>query len=465
MPQRPTYEDLEERIRELERALDEREERSGSSPVEATEPKRAEKVLEEKKRLPDKLIDAIAIPVFYKDRGGRYIGFNKAFETFFGEARGQLIGKTVFDISPPELAEIYHAKDNALFESGGVQRYESQLRNAQGLLRDVIFQKSVYTDDQGRIIGLIGAILDITSRKRMIKAVQESEERSKALADASFEAIFLSDKGICIDQNQTAERMFGYTHCEAVGRHGTEWIDPEDRDLVNHNMKIGRTAPYEVNALRKDGSKFRCEIQSRMMAFHGRAVGVTALRDISARKQAEKQLTKLNQTLVGRTSLAEQRAVHIQQLALELTDAEDRERKNIASILHDDFQRQEDKIRILIADDHHLIRQALAKMLQIGNKMKVVGQAVDGGEAVRLAALLQPDVVLMDVNMPELNGFEAASQIKREYPHIGIIGLSMYNNGTSRQKMLNAGAAAYLTKTESPETLIETILQVHRRNT
>jgi CheY-like chemotaxis protein len=123
---------------------------------------------------------------------------------------------------------------------------------------------------------------------------------------------------------------------------------------------------------------------------------------------------------------------------------------------------QEDKIRILIADDHHLIRQALAKMLQVGNKMKVVGQAVDGGEAVRLATQLQPDVVLMDVNMPELNGFEATSRIKREFPHIGIIGLSMHNNGSARQKMLNAGAAAYLTKTESPETLIETILQVHQ---
>jgi two-component system NarL family response regulator len=116
----------------------------------------------------------------------------------------------------------------------------------------------------------------------------------------------------------------------------------------------------------------------------------------------------------------------------------------------------------LIADDHHLIRQALAKMLQVGNKMKVVGQAVDGGEAVRLATQLQPDVVLMDVNMPELNGFEATSRIKREFPHIGIIGLSMHNNGSARQKMLNAGAAAYLTKTESPETLIETILQVHQ---
>jgi diguanylate cyclase (GGDEF)-like protein/PAS domain S-box-containing protein len=112
------------------------------------------------------LLNAIPIPVFYKDRDGRYLGFNSAYETFFGTTSDQLIGKTAADVSPPELAEIYRAKDEELFASGGPQRYESKVKNAYGVLREVIFNKAVFTDSHGNISGLIGAILDITERKR-----------------------------------------------------------------------------------------------------------------------------------------------------------------------------------------------------------------------------------------------------------------------------------------------------------
>ncbi len=130
------------------------------------EREQAEEALREGEAFLNTLLNAIPIPVFYKDRDGRYLGFNRAYETFFGAARDQLIGKTVFDISPRELAESYQARDTELFESGGVQQYESQVKNTHGVLRDVIFNKAVYTDSQGTIIGLIGAILDITEHKR-----------------------------------------------------------------------------------------------------------------------------------------------------------------------------------------------------------------------------------------------------------------------------------------------------------
>ncbi len=105
-----------------------------------------------------------------------------------------------------------------------------------------------------------------------------------ALSEASFEAIFLSEKGICVDQNQTAEMMFGFTHAEAVGKPGIEWIAPEDRDLVNKNMQLGREQPYEVTALRKDGTTFPCEIQGRMTIHQTRTRRITSLRDIPNRK-------------------------------------------------------------------------------------------------------------------------------------------------------------------------------------
>ena len=122
------------------------------------------------------LIDAIPTPVFYKDRDGKYLGFNRAFETFFGKTKERLIGKSVFDINPPELAEIYHAQDDELFNSGGVQRYESQWKNAHGELRDVIFNKAVFTDSKGTVAGLIGALIDITERKQAEEKLKKSEK-------------------------------------------------------------------------------------------------------------------------------------------------------------------------------------------------------------------------------------------------------------------------------------------------
>jgi PAS domain S-box-containing protein len=119
------------------------------------------------------LLEAIPIPVFYKDREGRYLGFNKAFEIFFGENKEHLIGKSVFDISPSELAKVYHAKDVELFEKPGIQVYDSQVQDAHGVLHNVIFHKASLTDAQGSITGLIGAILDITERKQAEDKIHE----------------------------------------------------------------------------------------------------------------------------------------------------------------------------------------------------------------------------------------------------------------------------------------------------
>ncbi len=123
-------------------------------------------------------------------------------------------------------------------------------------------------------------------------ALKESEERYKALSEASFEAIFLSDKGICLDQNQAAERIFGYSRAEAIGRHGTEWIVPEDREQVKKNMLSGYEEPYQVTALRKNGTTFPCEIQGKRIPYQGRPIRITALRDVTERRWAEKELLK-----------------------------------------------------------------------------------------------------------------------------------------------------------------------------
>ena len=150
--------------------------------------------------------------------------------------------------------------------------------------------KAMARDEYGRATRMVGTQTDITERKAAEERLRASEERYRELSDATFEAIFFSDKGVCIGQNRTAEKMFGYTLEEAIGHMGTEWIHPDYREKVTSNILVGTEVPYEAVALRKDGSTFPCEIQGRMVERDGLPIRITALRDITERKQAEAAL-------------------------------------------------------------------------------------------------------------------------------------------------------------------------------
>ncbi|MEJ1397028.1 MAG: PAS domain S-box protein [Candidatus Sedimenticola sp. (ex Thyasira tokunagai)] len=123
-----------------------------------------------------------------------------------------------------------------------------------------------------------------------MNALWESEARFKALSEAGFEAIFISEKGICLNQNLAAEEMFGYTLEEAIGRPGIQWIAEESRDMVKHNMLSGYEGSYEAIAQRKDGSHFPAMIRGKVIDYQNRQVRVTALLDFTERKQQEEEL-------------------------------------------------------------------------------------------------------------------------------------------------------------------------------
>ena len=111
------------------------------------------------------------------------------------------------------------------------------------------------------------------------------------------------------------------------------------------------------------------------------------------------------------------------------------------------------KIRILLADDHSVMREGLARLLSQETDFEVVGQASDGQEAVALAANLLPDVILMDISMPRMNGIEATRMIHQQHPDIRIIGLSLYQAEERGKAMLDSGAVIYLTKSDPPANL------------
>jgi two-component system, NarL family, response regulator LiaR len=118
-------------------------------------------------------------------------------------------------------------------------------------------------------------------------------------------------------------------------------------------------------------------------------------------------------------------------------------------------------IRVLIVDDHKMVRRGLAKLIGEFNDMELVGEAGNGVEAVRLCAELQPNVVLMDLVMPEMDGITATQQIHQEYPNIQIIALTSFKEKEKVQGALQAGAKGYLLKDSSIDDLVNAIRTVY----
>jgi DNA-binding NarL/FixJ family response regulator len=115
------------------------------------------------------------------------------------------------------------------------------------------------------------------------------------------------------------------------------------------------------------------------------------------------------------------------------------------------------RIRILLADDHAVVRHGFKMILSAQSDMEIVGEAGNGREAVDLAAELRPDVVVMDVAMPELNGIEATRRLTAANPHSRVLALSMHKDSVYVREILRAGARGYLLKDSGPADLVAAV--------
>ena len=209
-----------------------------------------EKSLREQNLFLQKLINSIPSPVFYKNREGVYIGCNDAFLEMLGKTRSEVVGQTVYGLSPKELAEVYEKADNDLFEDGGEQRYETQVKFADGSLHNIFFTKAVFRDSNDEVAGLLGVMLDVTDRKvaeeELTQAHAELErrvqERTAELAktNESLEREVAVRKRAELDSRKKSE--FLDTIINSIN-HGIIVIDADDMSikLTNRAAAGGRS--------------------------------------------------------------------------------------------------------------------------------------------------------------------------------------------------------------------------------
>ena len=121
-----------------------------------------------------------------------------------------------------------------------------------------------------------------------------------------------------------------------------------------------------------------------------------------------------------------------------------------------------ERIRIVVVDDHYMVREGLKVLLSLVDDFEVVGEASDGAEAVTLCTSLQPDIVLMDILMPVMDGAEASALIAESCPATRIIALTSFVERDLVERTLDAGATSYLLKDSGPEKLVQAIREAHR---
>ncbi len=222
---------------------------------------------------------------------GRFVDVNDSSLKLFGYTREEMVGHTPAELqtwgNPDERTKAIEA----LKTHGSIRDLEAQFRRKTGEIREC--RISLELIELGGEPHILGMVEDITERKQAEQRLRESEQELQQLSDAAFEGIAMTDRGTIILANQQLADMLGYEYAELIGMPVADVVVPESRELVAEHIRAGHDLPYDHFVVRKDGSIFPVEARGKTMVYNGRAVRVTAIRDLTERQQAEQQRLEL----------------------------------------------------------------------------------------------------------------------------------------------------------------------------
>ncbi len=235
------------------------------------------------------LFNRVSELVMIHDLQGRLLSVNPAVSQLSGYTFEELIGQSIDNFIVPKTRHLFRDEYLRDIVKQGYAEGVVIFQAKDGSDYCVEYRTFLVKQDESEPY-VSGFGRDITERIRTEKELRDNEERYRALADASFEAVFISENGICINANQTAAEMFGYEFDELIGIFGTDVIAPESKELVKQNMLSGYEKPYEAIGQRKDGTTFQVEIRGKMTSYQGKTVRITVVHDIDKSKRMESQL-------------------------------------------------------------------------------------------------------------------------------------------------------------------------------
>ena len=288
-----------------------------------------------------------AFGVGYPD--GRLGLVNNAFEQLTGYSGDELRRVDwARTLTPPEWAEIERQKLEELTRTGRPAHYEKEYIRKDGSRVPIELLVHLVKDADGKPLYYYSFLTDITERKRAEEALQLSEEKfAKAFAgNPAAVALTRLEDGLFLDVNDAWAAMNGYSREEALGHSARKmhiWptADAAAR-FVQTLREKGVVRGWEQQFHKKSGEVFVAELSAQLLTVRGEKVILTIMVDITARRQAEEALSELNQSLerrvAERTAEVQQQADQLRALAVELSQAEQRERKRLAAILHDHIQ-------------------------------------------------------------------------------------------------------------------------------
>lgn len=269
-----------------------------------TEKRRMENTIAENLNYVRALMDSIPAPVFYRDTEGVYKDCNQAFENLVGLKKSEIIGMTIRDFFPPDLADHYRHMDDLIIESPYIQQYEYTITNTRGEKFDVLFSKTGLQAADGTVKGIVGVIFDISERKKFEQIVFESEEKYRTLAEYTHDwEAWLSPEGKYLYVSPSCERITGYTTGEFLADPALviRITHPDDLDTIRkhyEHMPADTSGVYHLDyriITREGEERWISHFCQAVYRDDGTWLGRREnKRDITFRKQIEKALQQAN---------------------------------------------------------------------------------------------------------------------------------------------------------------------------